>query len=107
MTTLQSGCTARDLRVAEQSHRLMLSGAIRMPLDLAMQCHIDRVQFYARANQAMDLLEEQDSKLASLKMSLRDILEQLRRESATQVALMRVEGQLHDLLAKMEASSGQ
>jgi hypothetical protein len=107
MTTLQSGCTARDLRVAEQSHRLMLSGAIRMPQDMAMQTGLSQLQFYARANQAMDLLEEQDSKFASLKMSLRDILEQLRRESVTQVALMRVEGQLHDLLAKMEASSGQ
>lgn len=107
MTTMQAGCTVRDLRVAEQTHRLMLSGVIRMPQAMAMQTGLSQLQYHSRANQALDLLEEQDSKLANLKVSLRGILEQLRRESATQVALMRVEGQLHDLLAKIEASSCQ
>jgi hypothetical protein len=95
MTTLQEGNTVRDLWIAEQSHRLMSSGAMRMPQSMVI---------YIPITQALDLLEEQNSKLANLKVTLRDILEQLRGESATQVALMRVEGQLHDLLAKMEAS---
>ena len=101
MTTLQMEQTARDIRAEEQSNRLMLSEAIRMPIDLAMQNHISRVQFYGRANQAMDLLTEQDAKLASLQMQLRDTLDQLRRNPDVRLALMRVEGQLHNMLATM------
>lgn len=48
---------------------LMLEGVLRMPIEMAMETDLSRVQFYDRAQQAMDEIERLQKLEAEVKAS--------------------------------------